>query len=242
MAGGQLALPFGPPQQATPPEPRLFVPLANDPFIWFVSGKKKWELRREGRAYTPKHLRTGRRVELRRGYSDAKRALWGAIVETFAAPSLYDFFERVPYQEVIPEARSLEEAIERARVILRVNANSDAVIGFRVALDDPTHIPLASQYVDLVRSGQKRATVRAGKRSYRLGPGMLDAGAVNIPIWIDALDTKRVGELTDEDAKLDGFSGLAELRSALMHHYPAIKDDDPVTVVRFSDLTPSNED
>lgn len=241
MTGGQLALPFGPPEQAKK-DTRLFVPLANDPFKWFASGKKKWELRREGRAYTPKHLRAGRRVELRRGYSDAKRALWGAIVETFSAPSLYAFFERVPYQEVIPAAASLQDAVERARVILRVDADKDAVIGFRVALDDPTHIPLSSQYVESVRKGQKRATVRAGKRSYRLGAGMLDAGEVSIPIWIDAIEAKCMRELTPEDAHLDGFPGLIELRNALVHHYPTLTDDDPVTIVRFSDLSESGQD
>jgi len=111
---------------------RLFVPLATDPFRWFASGRKRWELRRLGRQYTPKHLRIGRRVELRRGYAVGE-SLWGTIDKVSEASSIREFFDIVPFDHVIPTAASLGEAVATAEGILGV---ADVpVIGFLVAVD-----------------------------------------------------------------------------------------------------------
>src|SRR5258708_2524794 len=74
-----------------PKSDRLFVPLADQPFAWFRSGHKKWELRRFGRQYTLKHVRVGRRVELRRGYRGPD-VLWGEILDVVEANGVDDFF------------------------------------------------------------------------------------------------------------------------------------------------------
>ena len=97
---------------------RVFVPLAKGPFRWFASGHKRWELRRRGRQYTQKHLIPGRRVELRRGYSDKNAALWGRITDVCEADSLSQFFDVVDFREVIPEATTRAEAIKTAGEIL----------------------------------------------------------------------------------------------------------------------------
>jgi hypothetical protein len=94
-----------------PPRNRLFVPLSSEPFNWFRSGQKRWELRRYGRQYTPAHLTPGRRVELRRGYRSQEDALWGRVAHMVEATSLAAFFEKVPFHLVIPIARSREEAL-----------------------------------------------------------------------------------------------------------------------------------
>jgi hypothetical protein len=109
---------------------RLFVPLADEPFGWFRSGKKKWELRRFGRQYTRKHVRVGRRVELRRGYKGPD-AIWGEVLEVMEASGVVDFFNKVDFKEVIPVAESREHAIRIATDILRVDPNTH-LLGFSV--------------------------------------------------------------------------------------------------------------
>ena len=59
---------------------RLFVPLAERPYRWFESGLKTWELRTMGRRFNARHIRIGRVVELRRGYSTPD-SLWGTVIE-----------------------------------------------------------------------------------------------------------------------------------------------------------------
>lgn len=114
-------------------EKRLFVALAREPFSWFESGQKLWELRRYGRQYTEKHVKTGRAVELRKGYACPDRALRGVISHVRQASCLREFFENVPYSEVIPTAVSREDAILRASRILAIPLDSQiAVLGFRV--------------------------------------------------------------------------------------------------------------
>lgn len=117
-------------------ERRLFVPLSSGPYEWFCSGRKTWELRKLRRQFTPKHVRLGRRVELRRGYSSKRDALWGTIVEVVQAEGLDEFFSKVPFRQVIPEVHSLSEAKEVATRILSIKEpRSEALLGFKVSID-----------------------------------------------------------------------------------------------------------
>lgn len=50
---------------------------------------------------------------------------------------------------------------------------------------------------------------------------------------INKVVVKRVSELSDEDAKLDGFNSREELIRALRRIYGDVKDSDFVTVVHF---------
>ena len=113
-----------------PKADRLFVPLADQPFAWFRSGQKKWELRRFGRQYTRKHVKVGRSVELRRGYRGPD-VLWGEILDVVEANGVDEFFSKVPYKEVIPVADSREQAIEIATAILKIEPNTP-LLGFAV--------------------------------------------------------------------------------------------------------------
>lgn len=119
---------------------RLFVPLASKPYQWFKSGQKQWELRRYGRQYTEKHVRPQRQVELRLGYSDPNQALWGTIIKVETAESLEDFFDRVPFKQVIPNAQNLDEAIATIEKILGLSSDcSSRVLGFEVLLNHAHH-------------------------------------------------------------------------------------------------------
>ena len=112
---------------------RLFVPLAGQPYAWFASGKKTWELRAKRGQFTEKHITLGRRVELRRGYSTPD-SLWGTVADAVVAPTIRAFFEQVPFREVLPEAKDLDHAVAQACSILGKPANTP-VIGFKVCLD-----------------------------------------------------------------------------------------------------------
>ncbi len=117
---------------------RLFVPLSSDPFAWFRSGKKTWELRKRGRQYTCSNVWRGRDVELRRGYTNAESALWGEIIDVIEADSIEAFFKCVHWQTVLPESSSLDAAIADARRILNINDDEDTpVLGFKVELTHP---------------------------------------------------------------------------------------------------------
>jgi hypothetical protein len=113
-----------------PKADRLFVALSDQPFAWFRSGQKKWELRRFGRQYTPKHVRVGRRVELRRGYRGPD-VLWGEILDVIEAAGIDDFFNKVHFKEVIPVADSREQAIKIATDILKIDRQTP-LLGFAV--------------------------------------------------------------------------------------------------------------
>ncbi len=117
-------------------ENRLFVPLSAEPYEWFKTGQKKWELRKYGRQYTEKNVRPGRRVELRRGYSDSGRALWGTILAVKHEQDIAEFFKWVPFEDVIPTANSLTEAIAVVEKILNLDSSyPEPVLGFQVALE-----------------------------------------------------------------------------------------------------------
>ena len=117
-------------------ENRLFVPLSTKPYEWFKSGRKSWELRKYARYFTREHVRVGRMVELRRGYTNRESALWGRISEVIATPSLSEFFERVDWRQVLPDSTDRKDAELTANSILGLDNKSDQpVIGFCICLE-----------------------------------------------------------------------------------------------------------
>lgn len=75
------------------------------------------------------------------------------------------------------------------------------------------------KFLDAIRSGQKTQTVRLwkwrkmkpGQRSYIPGAGY---------IQIAAVDEVALDQLTDDDARLDGFDSAAALRQEIEQLYP----------------------
>lgn len=74
------------------------------------------------------------------------------------------------------------------------------------------------KFLDAIRSGEKTQTVRlwkhrrmrAGQRSYIPGAGYIE---------VETVDEVRLEDLTDEDARRDGFASAALLRSELAELY-----------------------
>jgi hypothetical protein len=213
---------------------RVFVPLATEPFRWFASGRKRWELRRLGRQYTPKHLVPGRRVELRRGYSNKNTALWGTLAEIREAKNIARFFDDVDFRHVIPDASDREDAVRTATQIL--GDDETPVIGFRVEVDPVAELPLHPDFMPLVREGKKRSTVRKGVRRIESSLVDLIAGSERLRVLVTDLDVKPFRLLLAADARRDGFETLAELEAALRHFYPNISQSDPVTIIGFTPI------
>jgi ASC-1-like (ASCH) protein len=106
---------------------RVFIPLSQEPYYWFLSGKKKWELRKTGRQFTAKNIQDGRVVELRRGYN-TKDSIWGKIEKVLEFNTLEEVFEAVCFKEVIPVATCMKQAISIAKSILNPSNDSTFII------------------------------------------------------------------------------------------------------------------
>lgn len=96
--------------------------------------------------------------------------------------------------------------------------------------------------MELLRSGRKKCTVRLGMASVPNPEIVMTDGRTSISVRILSVDSsRRFSELTDQDAKDEGFLSKEELWKDLRHYYPRATDDDPVTVIHFerSDLPSS---
>jgi len=94
-------------------------------------------------------------------------------------------------------------------------------------------IGLADQFIPLINAGVKTATVRMGRRRYEVGPAELVTQRTRIPIMIEQVSFSHFSELTEQDAKMDGFTHRDELLQTLQTFYPTIEQSSPVTIVRF---------
>lgn len=218
---------------------RLFVPLAKEPFRWFQSGAKLWEVRRSRGAYSANNVRVGRRVELRRGYRASSPSLWATVTEVEVAPTLRIMMRRIPFNEAIPEALNCSTAVEEAASILRVSPDEEVgIIAFRVRLDTPevrvAEIALNRKYRESVINGSKITTVRRYSGQFAPGPAILRFGPGDqLPAVVTAVTHTTATRLNDGDARRDGFGSREELFDALRQHYPDLRDCDLITIVEF---------
>jgi len=98
------------------------------------------------------------------------------------------------------------------------------------------HLMLKRSYLEKLLKGEKRATLRLGivvptsRRVYLHSDGRIVAEAE-----IEDVIYKRVEELTDEDAKADGFSSREELLEELKRLYGArrIRRGSTVSIIRI---------
>ena len=98
------------------------------------------------------------------------------------------------------------------------------------------HLEFDGRYAEAILSGRKRATVRLGRKpNLKEGDTVLihSGGYALGKAVIERVESKTVGELTDEDAFLDGFSSKEELINALKTHYKYVNDDSPAHVIVF---------
>jgi len=91
------------------------------------------------------------------------------------------------------------------------------------------------RYKDALLDGRKRATIRLKPVSLKPGDEILihSGGYVLGKAKVKRAVVKRVAELTDEDARLDGFKNREELIRALKSHYKNLRSEDEITLIEF---------
>jgi hypothetical protein len=90
-------------------------------------------------------------------------------------------------------------------------------------------------YLDAVRAEQKTTTVRF-RDPVETGPVSLVFeldDEVALPGVVTQVTAKTIAQLSESDARADGFRNLAELHDRLRFHYPQIEPTDTIAIVHF---------
>lgn len=96
------------------------------------------------------------------------------------------------------------------------------------------HLMVKGNYVDLILKGLKKATIRIGIIKPRYNEVIVHGGGRPVAkIYIKNVRYKKIRELNDADARLDGFRNKQELLENLKHMYGKISDDDIVTIIEY---------
>ncbi|HDD36077.1 MAG: ASCH domain-containing protein [Archaeoglobaceae archaeon] len=98
-----------------------------------------------------------------------------------------------------------------------------------------SRINFDKEYVNMILNGKKRTTIRKGLKSYPVGK-IVEFTADNkvfCKARILKAVVKRLKELNDKDAAIDGFKSKDDLVKALKKIYGNVKDDEFVTIIHF---------
>lgn len=103
-----------------------------------------------------------------------------------------------------------------------------------ILYEDYDTLDLDENLFTLVERGRKTTTIRRGLRLAKVGtPLILRTKSRSLPIVLHSIEIKEFGNLTDEDARRDGFSSKHGLQSALKECYHSILETDAVTILHF---------
>ncbi|QOJ78306.1 ASCH domain-containing protein [Infirmifilum lucidum] len=93
----------------------------------------------------------------------------------------------------------------------------------------------SKKYIPLILSGRKTATIRATSPGVKPGDVILihAGGKIIGKAVIKEVRRLRLGEITDEIARLDGFNSAEELTKALREHYQYLGEKSYVYLVTF---------
>jgi hypothetical protein len=96
------------------------------------------------------------------------------------------------------------------------------------------HLMVRGEFVKPILEGVKKATIRLGIVVPKYDEIIIHGGGRPIAkARITEVIHKKVSELTDSDAALDGFSSREELIEALKNVYGRVSPDDVVTIIKF---------
>jgi len=96
------------------------------------------------------------------------------------------------------------------------------------------HLMVKGEFVKDILSGKKRTTIRLGKLRVKYNELIVHGGGRPVAkVRVTNVVYKRVYELTDEDAKKDGFKNKDELLEALRRMYGDFSENDYVTIIEF---------
>jgi len=97
------------------------------------------------------------------------------------------------------------------------------------------HLTFDGEYIDALLSGRKKATIRRSARGFKEGDLVYihSGGYVIGKAIIKRIEKKRLGELTEEDARKDGFPSKKELVRALKRYYKGLEKDSGLYLIEF---------
>ena len=90
---------------------------------------------------------------------------------------------------------------------------------------------MSERYLKPLFEGRKKTTIRPGVLKVADRLYIHSRGRIVALAEVESVTYKRVFELTDEDARLDGFQTRDELINFLKRRYPGLRDDAVVTVI-----------
>jgi hypothetical protein len=101
-------------------------------------------------------------------------------------------------------------------------------------------IRFSEGYVELIRTGRKRITFRAGRRRFR--PGEIVEGecaeGITILLRITGCETKRLGDVTEEEARADLFESREVVLEGMRRFYPKMTWETEISLIRFETAPP----
>ncbi|RIK76513.1 hypothetical protein DCC62_11315 [candidate division KSB1 bacterium] len=92
---------------------------------------------------------------------------------------------------------------------------------------------LLPEYLESIRNGRKKSTIRIGRRVVRGNKLIFDSSNSMLQVAVKQVRYKKFSEFDEEDAHKDGFNSLVELREAVKAIYPDIKDSSRMTIIEF---------
>jgi len=97
------------------------------------------------------------------------------------------------------------------------------------------HLQFLKKYKDALLSGEKKLTIRVTKPNLRRGDIFIAhcGGKVIGKFRVTDIYVKKLKDITDEEARLDGFSSKEELIRELKNYYKNLGEDKELVIIRF---------
>lgn len=93
---------------------------------------------------------------------------------------------------------------------------------------------ISSHYLEQIMQKRKTMTIRRGHLNLSPGPLMLKSGNKQVLVRCVDVRYKRFGDLSEEDARYDGFRSTRALKKALLQFYPGLDDASELTLIIIS--------
>ncbi|RDD52195.1 ASCH domain-containing protein [Nanoarchaeota archaeon NZ13-N] len=100
------------------------------------------------------------------------------------------------------------------------------------------HLQFLRRYKDALLSGEKKLTIRTTKPNLRKGDTFIAhcGGRVIGKFKVIDIYLKKIKDITEEEAKLDGFSSKEELLRELRSYYRGLNENKEVVIIKFEPL------
>jgi ABC-type multidrug transport system ATPase subunit/GNAT superfamily N-acetyltransferase len=89
-----------------------------------------------------------------------------------------------------------------------------------------------SAYHQIIR-GKQESIIYRGRRKFDISLSLLKSSAGNQPVNITEIEYKKVGELSRDHAKKNGFNTLKALKKDLMENHSSLSETSSLTIVNF---------